>query len=338
MFQLKVLSKEVTEQVLKMSEVIETVKEVYRLKASGETTVFPLVFHEFEPGAADMDIKSGWLRGSDIFGLKVVSWFGENVKKGLPALIGTIMVMDAKTGVPTGLLDGGHITGMRTGAAGAIGAQLLARPDSKTMLVVGAGHVATFQVAATLQLFPQMEKVLIYDGLSQENARRFAASLPQVLQEQFTYDASGTDFEAVEDLPKAVAGSDIIITVTPSHEPIIKKEWVKPGTHFSCIGSDMSGKEEIDPEIFAEARVFTDDTPQCIEVGEIEIPVARGILKREDIAGEIGELLTGETQGRQSEEQITVFDATGTALLDLLTAKLALAKAEELGLGESVNL
>ena len=105
MFQLKVLSKEVTEQVLKMSEVIETVKEVYRVKASGETTVFPLVFHEFEPGAADMDIKSGWLRGSDIFGLKVVSWFGENVKKGLPALIGTIMVMDAKTGVPTGLLD-----------------------------------------------------------------------------------------------------------------------------------------------------------------------------------------------------------------------------------------
>lgn len=91
-------------------------------------------------------------------------------------------------------------------------------------------------------------------------------------------------------------------------------------------------------EIFADARVFTDDTPQCINVGEIEIPIQKGILKKEDIAGEIGEILIGETVGRENDEQITVFDATGTALLDLLTAKLALAKAEERNLGETVNL
>ena len=100
----------------------------------------------------------------------------------------------------------------------------------------------------------------------------------------------------------------------------------------------MSGKEEIEAEIFENARVFTDDTPQCINVGEIEIPVKKGILKAEDIAGEIGEILTGKICGRENDEQITVFDATGTALLDLLTAKLALAKAEEQGLGETVNL
>lgn len=338
MFKLKVLSKEVTEDVLKMPEVIDAVKEVYQLKAKGDTTVFPLVFHEFEPGVADMDIKSGWLRGSDIFGLKVVSWFGENVEKGLPALIGTIMVMDAATGAPTGILDGSHITGIRTGAAGAIGAKALAREDSKNLMIVGAGHVATFQVAATLMMMPGIEKVSIYDGLSQENAEKFAASMPQTLRAQFDYDPQGVVFEAVKDLPKATGESDIIITVTPSHTPIIKKEWVKAGTHFSCIGSDMSGKEEIDPEIFQDARVFTDDTPQCINVGEIEIPIKKGILKEEDIAGEIGEILIGETEGRQSEGQITVFDATGTALLDLLTAKLALAKAEERNLGETVNL
>ena len=100
----------------------------------------------------------------------------------------------------------------------------------------------------------------------------------------------------------------------------------------------MSGKEEIDPEIFAEARVFTDDTPQCINVGEIEIPVKKGILKEEDIAGEIGDILIGRTAGRENAEQITVFDATGTALLDLLTAKLALEKAEEKQLGQDVEL
>lgn len=338
MFTLRVLSREVTEKVLKLSDVISTVEEVYRLKAMGETAVFPLVFHEFEPGVADMDIKSGWLKGSDIFGLKVVSWFGENVKKNLPALIGTVLVMDAKTGAPQGILDGSHITGIRTGAAGAIGAKLLARKNAKTLMVVGAGHVATFQVAATLTLLPDIEKVYVYDGLSQENAERFAVSMPGVLAENFEIKDCKAVFEAVADLPAATAGSDIIITVTPSKEPIIRKEWVKPGTHFSCIGADMSGKEEIEAEIFENARVFTDDTPQCINVGEIEIPVKKGILKESDIAGEIGEILTGKTCGRENEEQITVFDATGTALLDLLTAKLALSKASELGLGETVNL
>lgn len=338
MFNLKVLSKEVTEQVLRMPDVIETVEDVYRLKAQGDTAVFPLVFHEFEPGVADMDIKSGWLKGSDIFGLKVVSWFGENTKKELPALIGTILVMDAKTGVPMGILDGSHITGIRTGAAGAIGAKLLARQDSKNLLVVGAGHVATFQIAAMLTLFPGLEKIRIYDGLSQENAERFAASMPQVLKDSFGIDPGRTTFDAVTDLAGDTKDSDVIITVTPSRQPIIMKEWVKPGTHFSCIGSDMSGKEEIDPQIFADARVFTDDTPQCINVGEIELPIKAGVLRPEDIAGEIGEILTGQTAGRENDAQITVFDATGTALLDLLTAKLALAKAEELGLGETVNL
>ncbi|MCI9639876.1 ornithine cyclodeaminase family protein [Anaerotruncus sp. 80] len=338
MFTLRVLSREVTEKVLKLSDVISTVEEVYRLKAMGETAVFPLVFHEFEPGVADMDIKSGWLKGSDIFGLKVVSWFGENTKKDLPALIGTVLVMDAKTGVPQGILDGSHITGIRTGAAGAIGAKLLARKDSKSLMVVGAGHVATFQVAATLTQLPDIEKVYVYDALSQENAERFAASMPEVLTETFEMKDCRAVFEAVTDLPAATRDSDIIITVTPSKEPIIRKEWVKPGTHFSCIGADMSGKEEIDAEIFDGARVFTDDTPQCINVGEIEIPIKKGILKAEDIAGEIGEILTGKTCGRESDEQITVFDATGTALLDLLTAKLALSKALEQGLGETVNL
>lgn len=338
MFELRVLSKEVTEQVLRLPDVIHTVEEVYRLKAMDETAVFPLVFHEFNPGVADMDIKSGWLKGSDIFGLKVVSWFGENPAKGLPPLIGTIMVMDARTGVPMGLLDGTHITGIRTGAAGAIGAKLLARKDAKTMMVVGAGHVATFQVAGALSLIPDLEKIYIYDGLSQENAERFAEHMPQVLKENFEMERDGATFEAVTDLEAATVDSDIIITVTPSKEPIIKKDWITPGTHLSCIGADMSGKEEIEAEIFANARVFTDDTPQCIKVGEIEIPVKKGILKQEAIAGEIGEILIGKTPGRENDQQITIFDATGTALLDLLTAKLALQKAAELGLGETVNL
>lgn len=339
MFDLRVLNKEETREVLSMGDVIKTVEEVYRLKAEGDTTVFPLIFHEFDPGAADMDIKSGWIKGYDIFGLKVVSWFGANEQKGLPALIGTILIMDSTTGVPVGLLDGAHITGMRTGASGAIGAKYLAREDSTNLLIVGSGHIAAFEIAATLQLFPGIKKVMIYAPLHFEHAEKLAGSMDKKLKEEFGLEAfQQVSFDAVSDIEKATGDSDIIITVTPSRKPLIKKEWVKAGTHFSCVGADMSGKEELDPYIFADARVFTDDTDQCINVGEIEIPVARGILKREDIAGEIGDILIKKTIGRENDRQITVFDTTGTALLDLLTGKLALDAASEKGIGSTVKL
>lgn len=339
MFTMKVLSKEDTMSLLKMGEVIKGVEDVYRLKAQDETVVFPLVFHEFNPGVADMDIKSGWIKGADIFGLKLVSWFGENEAKGLPALIGTILVVDAKTGVPLGLLDGAHITGMRTGAAGALGAKYLARPDAKELLLVGAGHVAPFQIAATLLLLDSIKKVRIYDPLSFEKAQALASRIKEILEKDFGITVKeAISFEAAEDIQQATNASDIIITVTPAKSPIIKKEWVKPGTHFSCIGADMSDKEEIDPEIFRDARVFTDDIKQCINVGEIEIPVKKGILAEDKIAGEIGDVIIGKTVGRESAEQITIFDATGTALLDLITAKSALDAAEQLNLGSEVNL
>lgn len=339
MFDIKVLSREDTEKLLKMNDVLEVVKNVYRSKSEDKTCVFPLVFHEFEPGTADMDIKSGWLKESNIFGLKLVSWFGENVKKDLPALIGTIMVLDSTTGVPMGILDGAHITGVRTGAAGALGAKYLARPDSKTLLIVGAGHVSTFQIAATLLLFTDLETVMIYDPINFNTAANKASTIIDTLNNNFGIKVGeNVKFTAVSDIKDATGKSDIIITVTPSRKPIIMREWVKPGTHFSCIGADMSGKEEIDPEIFKEARVFADDIPQCINVGEIEIPVSMGILRKEDIAGEIGDIIAGRVIGRENNDQITIFDATGIALLDLATAKLALDEAKKEYIGSMVFL
>lgn len=330
MFKIRVLKREETERVLTMDKVITAVEDVYRAKSEGDTAVFPLVFHEFEPGAADMDIKSGWLKSDRIWGLKLVSWFGNNIAKGIPALIGTILIMDDKTGAPLGLLDGAHITGMRTGAAGAIGAKLLAREDSEKLLVVGAGHVAHFQIEAMLELFPGLKKVMIYDGLNYETANEMV--------QHFAEREKGVKFIPVADAEKATGEADIVITVTPSREPVIKHEWVSPGTHFSCIGADMSGKQEIDPLIVKEARIFTDDTRQCLDVGEIELPYKEGLITEENIAGEIGDIMTQKAEGRQSAEQITVFDATGTALLDLMTGMLAIREAEKNDIGQIVEL
>ena len=184
-------------------------------------------------------------------------------------------MFDSETGAPLGLLDAGYLTGLRTGAAGAIGAKALARPQSENLLIVGAGGQCVFQVAATLTAMECIKTVRIYDGLDPENARRVSAGMKQKLTEDFlsryASDSSAyRDFarkidiryEAVEDIETAARASDIIITITPSREPILKDAWIKPGTHLSCMGSDTSGKQEVDENIMARARIFVDDIAQ----------------------------------------------------------------------------
>ncbi|OPL08273.1 MAG: hypothetical protein AVO33_01100 [delta proteobacterium ML8_F1] len=334
---IKVLSKEETEKILNMRDVISVVESAYAQKAAKEATIFDWVFHEFDPGVADMDIKSGWLQDAGVYGMKLVSWFSKNRDKKLPEIMGVIMVFDDQTGMPIGLVDGAHITGMRTGAAGAIGAKYLAKKNAKTLLMVGTGHISTFEIAATLLAVESITQVLIHNPRTPENAIELAAEIKTILKNRFDIDKEFS-VKAEPDLEFAVKNAQIIITATPAREAMIKKEWVQPGTHFSCIGADMPGKEEIDPRIFENARVFVDDLQQCMNIGEIEIPIKTGFLKSESIVGEIGDVINQSAVGRTNNDEITVFDATGTALLDLMTAQLAFRIAGEYGLGTDVIL
>lgn len=306
MFKVRVLNEEVIKDVIDMKQVIEAIEEVYRLKSNQKTEVFDMVFHEFERGVADMDIKSGHLKGEDIFGLKIVSWFKDNEDKKLPMLIGTTMVFDSKSGMPIGMLNAEYITGMRTGAAGAIGSKYLARENSNDLLMVGAGHQATFQIAATLISMPNIKNVRIYDPIDSNNANKVAGSIKDILNNKFLSKYENTDiydeiskkfhvnFEGVDNLETAVRMSDVIITATPSRKPLIMKEWVKKGTHFSCVGSDMNGKQEIDENILACARVYVDDMNQALDVGEIEIGIKNNTISKEDIICEIGDVIIGK--------------------------------------------
>ncbi|MCL1809674.1 MAG: ornithine cyclodeaminase family protein [Clostridiales bacterium] len=351
MYPIRILNQEQTEKVLDMKTVIADIEEVYSMKSRGVGKLFPLVFHEFEPGAADMDIKSGLLEEAGIFGLKLVSWFSGNASIGMPLLTGTVMVFDISTGKPLGLLSAEHLTGMRTGAAGAIGAKRLARQDSENLLMVGAGHQAKYQIAASLIALDNIKKVRICDPLDNANAASFAAKIKSVLTGSFLsgYDTASEDyraiaekfnilFEAVENMQSAVEDSDVIITATPSHKPLIQCDWVREGTHFSCIGADMTGKQEIDERIFSRAKVFVDDVEQALNVGECEIPVKKGVMAKESIIGEIGDLICGIKEGRSSDNDITVFDSTGIALQDLMVASRALKSAEEKNIGSVVEL
>ena len=329
MHKIFVLSEEDTRQLLELEEVIEAIENVYKEKSSGSGKVFPLVFHEFEKGVADMDIKSGTLDKMGVYGLKLVSWFGNNPSKGLPSLSGIVMLFDSSTGLPIGTISAEHMTGMRTGAAGAIGAKYLARNNSEVMLMVGSGHQASSQIRAMQTVIKGLKKVFVYDPINFESAKGFIS--------KFEYKLDSIEYIPVQDLETSVANSDIIVTATPSKKPLIMKEWVKAGTHFSCMGSDMSGKQEIDENILKSAKLFTDDILLSVSVGEFEVGINNGTITKEDIICEIGDVLNGEYDGRTSDNDITVFDSTGIGLQDIAAGYIAIQKAKKINIGTEVK-
>lgn len=317
------------EKRLNMADVLGVVEGVYKSKAAGETVVWPTVTHHFDDRGAVMDIRSGYDRGSEIYGAKILGTFPENEKLGLPAFSGLLLAMDGRTGLPKGVMDASFITSMRTGAAAAVSARALARKNSETLLIMGTGRQSLFMIAASLTAMPNLKTVYCAEPLSAETAVTYALACPQRLREQFGIDASGVTFIPVSDLAESVGKADIIITITRARNPVIRREWVKAGTHLSCIGADMPGKEEVDPAILRDARVFADDIDQCVNAGECELAVKGGYLTREEIVGQIGEVLLGSKQGRTSDDDITVFDATGLALLDLAVAKIIVDNAQD---------
>ncbi|NLC89424.1 MAG: ornithine cyclodeaminase family protein [Clostridiaceae bacterium] len=337
--EITVLSQAELKQVLELDRVIASVESVYKQKAGGRTAVWPSVEYHFEEEQAVMDIRSGYLAGDKLHGAKMLNNFPLNAQAGLPAFTGMLLIFDSTSGMPLALMDASYITSMRTGAAAALGVRTLARKNSKNLLLVGAGRQAFFMVAATLLAMPQLENVRVHDPLDSANAEKFVSQIERRLKAELNLNLSGkVNFTARNDLQAVLQDSDAVITVTRATSPIIKQEWVQSGTHFSCIGADMLGKEELDPELFRTARAFADDKKQCLAFGEMEIPYKAGIISEQSIQAELGEVLAGTAAGRISEADITIFDATGLALLDLATGKLALDLARRKGLGQKASI
>ena len=337
MTKMTVLNAAAIEELLTIPMAVSAVEQAYLEKAKGDAALWPMVFHEFDPGHADLDIKSGNLDGLGFYGLKVVSWFGENPQKELPALYGTSLLFDLATGAPKALLNAGPITDFRTGAAGAIGARYLARPDAKNLLMVGTGALAPYLIAATLYLLPQLETVYVANPHHPEQSAAACGSIVPVV-EKLLAPCGGCHAALVPapELEPAVKRSDVILTATPARSPLIRAEWVQPGTHISCVGADMSGKQEIDSALFSAARVFGDDAGQCLSVGECELPYKSGAFSG-DLC-EIGAVLAGTKPGRESDSDITIFDSTGIALQDIAAAAALLQAAEATGAGQTITL
>ncbi len=327
----RVLNRRQVSGLISMPMALDAVEEAYRMKGEQRGELWPMVFHVFGPDhRGDLDIKSGNL--PDRYGLKVVSWFGANEKRGLPALTGTELLFDMENGQPVALLDAGPITDYRTGASAAVGAKYLAPIDSRRLCIVGCGALAPYVASAFALLFPGLEEMTIVNPLHPVHAVERLEHIKS-LAERLA--GRSIPLVASEDTESAVRTSDLVTTITPATQPVVKAAWLHKGMHLSCIGADMEGKQEIESDCARDALLFCDDCSQSLSVGEFEKPFREGILKKLD--GEIGAVVAGRMQGRRSKDAITIFDASGIALLDLSMAKALVAAAEGLGVGSLVE-
>ncbi len=272
-----------------------------------------------------------YLERLDVSAVKVVNVHPENPKKhGLPTVMAIIILVNPKNGAPLAIMGGARVTSMRTGAAGGVAAKYLARKDSKVVGLVGAGAQARTQLTALLSLYGKLEEVRVWSR-TEKTRNAYVAEM----------EAAGgkvARMVSAKSVKEAVEGADIVVTTTPSRKPLVSGEWVRPGMHFNCIGADAPGKEELDPAILKRAKIVIDNWEQASHSGEINVPLAEGILTKRDVWGEIGEVVAGLKPGRTSSDEITVFTSTGLAIQDAVTAELAYKKALAKKIGRFVEI
>jgi alanine dehydrogenase len=297
-----------------MSRIIEVVEQAFRDWADDKAAMPPKAYLLVEDG--DFRAMPAAIPGAA--GVKWVNVHPHNPAKGLMTVMGTIIYSDPATGYPLAIIDGTDITAYRTGATSAIASKYLARKDSKTLGVIGAGRQAFTQILAHAALF-KFDEIRIYDVLTSVT-EKLIQSLP------------GLPLKATSAID--AVQSDIMCTVTPAHTPVVKKEWMLAGSHINAVGADAAGKEELEASILNDARVVVDDLRQASKAGEINVPITQGIFKISDVYANLGEIVAGRKLGRADSHQITVFDSTGVAIEDIATAKLIyqLALSKNMGL------
>jgi alanine dehydrogenase len=215
-------------------------------------------------------------------------------------------------------MDGTYITGLRTGAASAIATKYLARKNAKTLGVIGAGYQSIFQIAAITKV-RDIRDIFVFD-IKEGQVEKLAKILS-------TENITIKKASSIEQ----TASQDILVTITPVREPIIESEWIKPGIHINGMGADAEDKQELESEILKRAKIVIDNWTQASHSGEINVPLKKGIISKEKIHAELGEIVAGKKTGRETEEEITFFDSTGLAIQDLFTANFVFQQAKDSG-------
>lgn len=315
---LRLLDTHQVSALLQPEDVLRAVHEAFTLHSQRAGRVFPVV-REALPTGGVFGIKSGDVPAQGLLGFKAAGFWPANRAQGGEPHQATVLLIDPATGRPLCMLDGNAITTERTGAAGALGLQQLARPDSARLCLFGTGVQARVQLRFALRVLPQLTSVryLAHDGRQRPDFEAQFKDLCEVIH--------STDANA------AVAESDVLITATPGGGALFDAAAVQPGTHINAVGTDTKGKRELPEGLLARARVFVDDTAQARSLGEAQWAAP-------DLpCTELGDVLTGQAPVVQRGTQdITVFDMTGLALQDLTVARMLHTQALARGLGTAI--
>ncbi|NPE28547.1 alanine dehydrogenase [Methanococcoides sp. SA1] len=309
-----------------LSSAMEAVEKAFEQHGKKKVQMPPKSYLYFDKHNGDLRTMPAYLEEQDISGVKIVNVHPGNRDKGLPSVMALVVLNSTETGQPLAVMDGTYLTDLRTGAAGGVAAKYLARKDSHVVGIIGAGNQAKTQLLA-LSLVFDIHRVNVYD-VSKDRSDDFREEMMQKI------DATIIVTSTVKD----TCDCDILVTVTPVRDPLVKAEWVKPGTHINAIGADAMGKEELDPTLLTSAKVVVDDIIQASHSGEVNVPLSNGVISVDDIWAEIGEVVAGIKAGRECESEITVFDSTGLAIQDIATATLVYDAAKSKGIGSSLSM
>lgn len=295
-------------------QVLPVVEDAFTQLATKEVIMPPIMRVDVKENKGEVDVKTAYIPGKDLFALKVSSGFFNNDQLGLPSANGLMVLISAVTGEPKALLlDNGYLTEIRTAAAGAIAAKYLAKERVKTVGVIGTGAQARYQMKA-LQLVRDFERIIVF-GRSRENARKFKDEMEDILQ---------VDIQLENTAEAVVRNSEIVVTTTPAKQPIIQADWLHSGLHITAMGSDAEEKQELAANIPKIADRYVCDTKaQCERLGELNHAIAQGYLSSDAPVIELGEVTAGKMAGRLHDKEITVCDLTGTGAQDTAIALYA---------------
>ncbi len=316
---MRVLSADDVRAALPMIDAIDAMREAFVALSSGRSTV-PIRTVMLTPDGVTL-VMPALLHGAPISTVKVVSVNPTNPRRGLPAVVATVLVLDAQTGQPLAMLDGTSLTAIRTGAASGLATDLLARKDASVLGVIGAGAQARTQIEAVCAV-RTIRQIRVY---SPHHAAQLADDLRPV------YDA---EIVVAPNAHAALMGTDIIVTATNSKTPVVSLADVAPGTHINGVGSFTPHMQEIAADVVTKAKIVVDHRPSAWEeAGDLIVPRDQGLITEDDVHAELGEIAAGTRPGRERDDEITFFKSVGNAVQDAAAAWRVLDAAQKRNLG-----
>ncbi|MGH3005885.1 MAG: ornithine cyclodeaminase family protein [Gaiellaceae bacterium] len=309
--------------LLTPAEYNDCVEHAFRMHGLGRVYMEPKGHIVLDRYPGEWEVMPSYIEEPEAAACKWVSIREDNARFDLPTVFSILIYTHPETGFPLAICDGSHHTMMRTGSSAAVSAKWLARKDSRVLAIVGAGTVGRGALATCNEVF-SWEEVRVWsrnqstlDGFVEDEQRKYASF----------------ELRPSTDLAEVVRGADVVVTGTHARGGIVEDGWISPGTHIAALGADLEGEQELEGALLRRARIFVDDIRQCRSDGEINVPLREGLISEDDVAGEIGKVIAGELEGRQSDDQITVFDSTGIALQDSATVPLEYERALAAGVG-----